>query len=160
MWKFFNPNADTELNIAKLSDFVLSDQTGLENAGINMGYVCDKHRYNNGYHWRLYTFQGIASTLLFLFLTQLGNPSTSNKRRDNFNSFTTESLARTEESEADISLVEDILPMILSRTGSVTQILINAMLVSSPLLLSPLTVHDMIFCRQLPSSRFGLWWIY
>ena len=39
MWKFFNPNADTELNVSKLSDFVLSDQTGLENAGINMGYV-------------------------------------------------------------------------------------------------------------------------
>ena len=39
MWKFFNPNADTELNVSKLSDFVLSDQTGLENAAINMGYV-------------------------------------------------------------------------------------------------------------------------
>ena len=39
MWKLFNPNADTELDVSKLSDFVLSDQTGLENAGINMGYV-------------------------------------------------------------------------------------------------------------------------
>ena len=39
MWKFFNPNADTELHVDKLADFVLSDQTGLENAGINIGYV-------------------------------------------------------------------------------------------------------------------------
>merc|ERR1711997_799834 len=78
MWKFFNPNADTELNIAKLSDFVLSDQTGLENAAINMGY-------------------GIASTLLFLVLTQLGNPSTSNKRRHHFSTVNTENPARSEE---------------------------------------------------------------
>ena len=47
MWKFFNPNADTELNLAKLSDFVLSDQTGLENAAINMGYVCADCKYQN-----------------------------------------------------------------------------------------------------------------
>ena len=80
---------------------------------------------------RLYLLQGIASTLFFLFLTQLGNPSTSNKRNDQFYSFNTQSIEKTE--EAEISLVDDILPMILSRTGSVTQILINAMLVGSSL---------------------------
>ena len=39
MWRFFNPSADTDLNLTSLSDFVLDDQTALTGATINIGYV-------------------------------------------------------------------------------------------------------------------------
>ena len=77
------------------------------------------------------SLQGIASTLLFLVFTQLGNPSTSSERKDHFSTFNAKGLGRAEEAENEISLMEDIFPMILSRTGSLTQILINAMLVKA-----------------------------
>ena len=39
MWRFFNPAAETDLDVTVLSDFVLDDQTGLTGATINVGYV-------------------------------------------------------------------------------------------------------------------------
>ena len=73
----------------------------------------------------LLTIQGIATTLGFLLASQLGNPSSETQRRDGLNF-----LQRSEE-EKELSLVEDVLPGLLSRTSSLTQILINGMLVRS-----------------------------
>merc|ERR1712218_26900 len=101
MWRFINPSTDTDLSLTSLSDFLLDDQTGLTGATINAGY-------------------GIATTLGFLVLSQLGNPSTVTERREGH--------APRSQDERQISVVEDVLPSLLSRTGSLTQILINAML--------------------------------
>merc|ERR1711971_374767 len=60
IYRVYNPSVSTETNLEELSNFVLSDQNSLGGAGIGIGY-------------------GIASSLFWLGLGQLGNPSS--KRR-------------------------------------------------------------------------------
>ena len=74
--------------------------------------------------------QGIATAMGFLLLSQLGNPSTLSGRSGHSHdlSLPAGGPGRSDEG-AEISLVEDILPVLLSRTGAFTQIVINAMLV-------------------------------
>ena len=39
MWRFFNPEADTEIDATELTDLVLDDESGVIGAVINAGYV-------------------------------------------------------------------------------------------------------------------------
>ena len=96
--------------------------------------------------------QGIASSLLWLGLSQLGNPITSSKRRqleekksrlgifdsNNLDSFTAANKVEDIVTTVDISdkrldnsvsIIDDVLPSLLTRNGVLQQILINGVLV-------------------------------
>ena len=83
-------------------------------------------------------YQGIASSLFWLGLAQLGNPSSKRRSGD------TEEVGLASEGwlphpgQADlkrqgeeISLTEDVLPSLLTRNSVLQQILINTVLVSA-----------------------------
>ena len=93
--------------------------------------------------------QGIASSLLWLGLSQLGNPITSSKRRqleeknsrlgifdsNYLDSFTAANDIVTTVDISDkrldnsVSIIDDVLPSLLTRNGVLQQILINGVLV-------------------------------
>ena len=97
--------------------------------------------------------QGIASSLLWLGLSQLGNPITSSSRRqleeeknsrlgifdsNNLDSLTAankvDDIATTGDTgdkrlDNSVSIIDDVLPSLLTRNGVLQQILINGVLV-------------------------------
>ena len=75
--------------------------------------------------------QGIASSLFWLGLAQLGNPSSKRRSSDTEQSRLASQgwLKRQGEEREEISLTEDVLPSLLTRTSAFQQILINTVLV-------------------------------
>ena len=80
--------------------------------------------------------QGIASSLFWLGLAQLGNPSSKRRRSDTEQSRLASQgwlphgdLKRQGEEREEISLTEDVLPSLLARNSVLQQILINTVLV-------------------------------
>jgi len=119
IYRVFNPSVSTETNLEDLSNFVLSDEISLENTGIGIGY-------------------GIASSLFWLGLAQLGNPSSKRRSSDTEQSrlasqgwLPHDDLKRQGEEREEISLTEDVLPSLLARNSVLQQILINTVLTSS-----------------------------
>jgi len=114
IYRVFNPSVSTETNLEELSNFILSDEISLENTGIGIGY-------------------GIASSLFWLGLAQLGNPSSKRRSSDTEQSRLASQgwLKRQGEEREEISLTEDVLPSLLTRTSVLQQILINTVLTSS-----------------------------
>jgi len=82
--------------------------------------------------------QGIASSLFWLGLAQLGNPSSKRRSSDTEQSrlasqgwLPHDDLKRQGEEREEISLTEDVLPSLLARNSVLQQILINTVLTSS-----------------------------
>ena len=75
--------------------------------------------------------QGLTGTLLWIGLSQLGNPASASRRSEEAAAHWLV-LAKEKETEAkqEVSLLEDVLPSQLSRNAVVQQTLINAVLVS------------------------------
>ena len=95
--------------------------------------------------------QGIASSLLWLGLSQLGNPTTSSRQLEeeknsrlgifdsnNLDSLTVankvDDIATTVDTsdkrlDNSVSIIDDVLPSLLTRNGVLQQILINGVLV-------------------------------
>merc|ERR1711971_849798 len=117
IYRVYNPSVSTETNLEELSNFVLSDQNSVGGAGIGIGY-------------------GIASSLFWLGLAQLGNPSSKKRSSDTEQSrlasqgwLPHSDLKRQGEEREEISLTEDVLPSLLARNSVLQQILINTVLV-------------------------------
>ena len=110
--------------------------------------------------------QGIASSLFWLGLAQLGNPSSKRRSGD------TEEVRLASEGwlphpgQADlrrqgeeISLTEDVLPSLLTRNSVLQQILINTVLVSSKIeFLFPIESPSIIENFQT-SSFLSFWYV-
>ena len=75
--------------------------------------------------------QGLTGALLWIGLSQLGNPASASRRSEEAAAHWLV-LAKEKETEAkqEVSLLEDVLPSQLSRNAVVQQTLINAVLVS------------------------------
>ena len=75
--------------------------------------------------------QGLTGTLLWIGLSQLGNPASASRRSEEAAAHWLV-LAKEKETEAkqEVSLLDDVLPSQLSRNAVVQQTLINAVLVS------------------------------
>ena len=80
--------------------------------------------------------QGLTGTLLWIGLSQLGNPASASRRSEEAAAHWLV-LAKEKETEAkqEVSLLDDVLPSQLSRNAVVQQTLINAVLVSWVLLI-------------------------
>merc|ERR1719500_1385735 len=55
IWRLFNPETDTEVNVESLVNFVVTDQNGLGGASIGIGYA-------------------VAGSFVWILLSQLANP--------------------------------------------------------------------------------------
>ena len=150
-----------------LANFILTDQIALGGAGIGIGYVSSevlsRERSPLSRLLRFFVLlkpgtilwlflQGIASSLLWLGLSQLGNPTTSSRRQleqeknsrlgifysNNLDSFTAankvDDIVTTVDTgdkrlDSTVSIIDDVLPSLLTTNGVLQQILINGVLV-------------------------------
>ena len=131
IWRFFNPETSTDPNLEGLANFILTDQIALGGAGIGIGYVSYSIKKQEECFNVFY--QGIASSLYWLGLSQLGNPISSRKKSlsvDGRIGIFPSSSASEDDANKRVSFIDDVLPNMLTRNGVLQQILINGVLVS------------------------------
>lgn len=122
IWRIFiDPDIDTDPKFDELANFLLTDQIAAGGVGISVAY-------------------GIASSLLWIGLSQLGNPLSTKKR--NFDSDKSVSSSgwlqvpgdnfdRQVEEKKEISIIDDILPSVMTRNGVLNLILVQGVLSAS-----------------------------
>jgi len=120
VWRSFNPDTSTDPDVDSLANFLLDDETAVGNVALGIGYA-------------------ISSSIVWVALSQLGNPINSNRRRqiDNvsrsgvWNLINSDTLGSIQFPEKDVSITDDVLPSVFTRNNVLTQILINGVLTIS-----------------------------
>ena len=114
--------------------------------------------------------QGLTGTLLWIGLSQLGNPASASRRSEEAAAHWLV-LAKEKETEAkqEVSLLDDVLPSQLSRNAVVQQTLINAVLVSWVLevgnllngfLNHPSKLSVKMYLGPMPCPVSKCWWTH
>jgi len=112
IWRLFNPETDTEVNVESLVNFLVTDQNSLGGASIGIGY-------------------GVTSAILWVLLSQLANPISVSERETRNEDLTlpvTEDKVFDGAAGKDTISVTEVLAGLLTRNGVLIQIVINAVL--------------------------------
>ena len=129
IWRLFYPDTDTDPDLESLVNFIVTDQRGLGGASISLGYVSPLSLLLPLY----ITTQGLTAPIIWILLTQLANPSTNKKRRNEelplTGAFSGKEIEESGTKNDKISLLGDVLPGMLTKNGVLTRIVINGVLV-------------------------------